>query len=100
MCAFNPSIQRSSVYSGKDPWPNTINCIIKQKVPFIITGYTITELRKDIARIKECSEVDFRVISDPVFNNFASVRPDRNFISDDEMPLLFKNYCVSVLCGC
>ncbi|KOB76133.1 Uncharacterized protein OBRU01_06227, partial [Operophtera brumata] len=44
------------------------------------------ELRKDIARIRECSEVDFKVISEPVFNNFASVRPDRNFISDDEMP--------------
>nr|XP_049706087.1 titin isoform X1 [Helicoverpa armigera] len=97
VCAFNPSIQRSSVYNGKDPWPSAINAILKLKVPFIITGYTITELHKDCIRIKECSETGYNFIAEPKYNNFASVRPDRNFISDDEMPLLFKNYCFAII---
>ncbi|KAJ8708502.1 hypothetical protein PYW07_010627 [Mythimna separata] len=97
VCAFNPSIQRSSVFNGKDPWPLTINAILKLKVPFIITGYTITELQKDCIRIKECSETGYNFIAEPKYNNFASVRPDRNFISDDEMPLLFKNYCFAII---
>uniref|UniRef100_A0A2A4JYP6 MYND-type domain-containing protein n=1 Tax=Heliothis virescens TaxID=7102 RepID=A0A2A4JYP6_HELVI len=97
VCAFNPSIQRSSVYNGKDPWPSAINAILKLKVPFIITGYTITELHKDCIRIKECFETGYNFIAEPKYNNFASVRPDRNFISDDEMPLLFKNYCFAII---
>ncbi|KAJ8708856.1 hypothetical protein PYW08_010238 [Mythimna loreyi] len=97
VCAFNPSIQRSSVFNGKDPWPSTIDAILKLKVPFIITGYTITELQKDCTRIKECSETGYNFIAEPRYNNFASVRPDRNFISDDEMPLLFKNYCFAII---
>ncbi|KAF9790109.1 hypothetical protein SFRURICE_005958 [Spodoptera frugiperda] len=97
VCAFNPSIQRSSVYNGKDPWPTTIDAILKLKIPFIITGYTITELHKDCIRVKECSETGYNFITEPKYNNFASVRPDRNFISDDEMPLLFKNYCFTII---
>ncbi|XP_053620251.1 titin [Plodia interpunctella] len=97
VCAFNPSIQRSSVFNGKDPWPAAINCILKQKIPFIVTSYTLDELRRDLTRIKECTE--FNIISDPKYNNFASVRPDRNFISDDEIPLLFKNYCFAIISG-
>ncbi|CAH1641697.1 unnamed protein product [Spodoptera littoralis] len=97
VCAFNPSVQRSSIYNGKDPWPTTIDAILKLKIPFIITGYTITELHKDCIRIKECSETGYNFITEPKYNNFASVRPDRNFISDDEMPLLFKNYCFAII---
>ncbi|XP_028167956.1 titin isoform X2 [Ostrinia furnacalis] len=99
VCAFNPSIKRSSMYNGKDPWPKTINCILKMKTPFLVTAYTLTELQRDLAKIKECAETDLKVLIEPKFNSFASVRPDRNFISDDEMPLLFKNYCYMLVCG-
>ncbi|KAJ2944902.1 hypothetical protein O0L34_g1794 [Tuta absoluta] len=99
VCAFNPSIQRCSVFNGKDTWPSTIKCILKLKVPFIVTSYTMSELQKDLERIKECSDVEVNTISEAEFNAFASVRPDRNFISDDEMPLLFKNFCFSTVCG-
>ncbi|KAL0810690.1 hypothetical protein ABMA28_010019 [Loxostege sticticalis] len=99
VCAFNPSIKRSSMYNGKDPWPKTINCVLKLKTPFLITAYTMNELQKDLSRIKECSEVDHKVVIEQKFNSFASVRPDRNFISDDEMPLLFKNYCYMLITG-
>ncbi|XP_072946308.1 uncharacterized protein [Epargyreus clarus] len=102
VCAFNPSIQRSSIYNGKDTWPTTISCILKLKTPFIISSYSLNELYRDMRRIKECSDlsgVTFKTIIDPKSNPFASVRPDRNFITDEEIPLLFKNYCFAVLCG-
>ncbi|XP_063370683.1 uncharacterized protein LOC134659003 [Cydia amplana] len=99
VCAFNPSIQRSSAYNGKDTWPATINCILKLKSPLAITSYTLSELTSDLLRIQECATVRYNVLCAPRNNCFASVRPDRNFISDDEAPLLFKNHCVTVVCG-
>ncbi|CAH0715075.1 unnamed protein product, partial [Brenthis ino] len=99
VCAFNPNIQRASTYKVEDTWPSTLNCVLKQRVPFLITSYTLNELKRDIDWIKECSKIDFNIISDLKHNPFCSVRPDRNFITDHEMPLLFKNYCFSILCG-
>jgi mitochondrial splicing suppressor protein 51 len=87
------------MYNNKDPWPAAINCILKRRVPFLVTSYTITEMHRELCRIKECAEYNYNVMIDPKNNSFASVRPDRNFISDDEMPLLFKNYCYLLLCG-
>ncbi|CAG9792295.1 unnamed protein product [Diatraea saccharalis] len=99
VCAFNVNISRSSIYNTKDPWPKTLNCIFKQKVPFLVTAHTLNELQKDMSRVTECAEQKFKFIVEPKINNFASVRPDRNFITDDEMPLLFKNYCYTLLVG-
>ncbi|KAM3957240.1 uncharacterized protein ACR2FA_008800 [Aphomia sociella] len=99
ICAFNSSIQRSSAYNGNDPWPSTIKCILKLKTPFVITAYTQNELRRDLTRVEEICGLDVNQVAEPKRNPFASVRPDRNFITDDEMPLLFKNYCFSVVCG-
>ncbi|XP_014363764.2 uncharacterized protein LOC106715042 [Papilio machaon] len=99
VCAFNPNIHRSSLYNGVEVWSSTINCIFKQKIPFLITSSTMRELKDDLETIKNNTEVDYKVISDVKLNPFASVRPDRNFITDDETPLLFKNYCFSLLCG-
>ncbi|CAG4972343.1 unnamed protein product [Colias eurytheme] len=96
VCAFNPSIERSSIYNGKDPWPATLKCVAKLKSPLLITAYTLDELNRDLSRVQKYS---FEVLTEPKYNNFASIRPDRNFITDDEIPLLFKNYCFSVVCG-
>ncbi|CAG9568573.1 unnamed protein product [Danaus chrysippus] len=97
VCAFNPKIQRSST-NTKDIWPSTIKCILKQKIPLIITSSTLDELKQDLGHIKEISTA-FDVISNPICNPFASIRPDRNFITDDENPLVFKNNFYSILCG-
>ncbi|XP_041972516.1 bromodomain-containing protein DDB_G0280777 isoform X2 [Aricia agestis] len=97
VCAFNPSIERSSIYNGKDSWPSTTQCILKQKVPFIITSYTLEELKRDLERVEQFG--DIKSILEPKPNPFASVRPDRNFITDHEIPLLFKNYCLSMVCA-
>ncbi|CAH4032250.1 unnamed protein product [Pieris brassicae] len=97
VCSFNQSIERASIYNGRDHWPSTIKCISKLKTPLLITGYTLNELIRDISRVQKLS--NFNVINEPKHNYFASIRPDRNFITDDEMPLLFKNYCYTVICG-
>ncbi|CAK1547580.1 unnamed protein product [Leptosia nina] len=97
VCAFNPSIERATIHNGKDHWPSTLTCMSKLTCPLLITAYTMNELIRDVSRIKALS--NYNVISEPKLNAFASTRPDRNFITDDEMPLLFKNYCYSVLCG-
>ncbi|XP_022126940.2 FK506-binding protein 5 [Pieris rapae] len=97
VCSFNQSIERASIYNGRDHWPSTIKCISKLKTPLLITGYTLNELIRDISRVQKLS--NFNVITEPKHNYFASIRPDRNFITDDEMPLLFKNYCYTIVCG-
>ncbi|CAF4956622.1 unnamed protein product [Pieris macdunnoughi] len=97
VCSFNQSIERASIYNGRDHWPSTIKCISKLKTPLLITGYTLNELIRDISRVQKLA--NFNVITEPKHNHFASIRPDRNFITDDEMPLLFKNYFYTVVCG-
>lgn len=97
VCAFNPGLHRSAVYNDKDPWPSTVNAVMKLKSPLIITSHTISELHRDLDRLKELSEL--KVMVEPRLNPFSSVRPDRNFISDDEVPLLFKNHCFMILLG-
>ncbi|CAK1589428.1 unnamed protein product [Parnassius mnemosyne] len=99
VCAFNPNIQRSSLYNETNAWPSTINCIMKQKVPFLITSHTLEELQRDLEYVENHTQVNYKVISVAKNNPFASVRPDRNFITDEETTLLFKNYCFVVLCG-
>lgn len=98
VCAYNPNIYRSSGYDV-DKWPSTINCILKRRVPFVVTSHSIEELRRDIGKLRECAKIDFNVVSEIKYNPFGSVRPDRNFITDHEIPLLFKNYCFCILCG-
>ncbi|XP_068624189.1 enolase-phosphatase E1-like [Battus philenor] len=99
VCAFNPSIYRSSMYIGSEYWSTNINCIFKQKVPFVLTSHSLEELTRDLASIDSCSEASYKVLIGPKLNPFGSVRPDRNFVTDDETPLVFKNNSFSLLCG-
>ncbi|XP_045762620.1 centrosomal protein of 290 kDa [Maniola jurtina] len=98
VCAFNQNIHRAFAYDI-ETWPSTINSILKQRVPFVLTSYSIEELRRDLGKVRECARVDFNVVSEIKYNPFSSVRPDRNFITDHEIPLLFKNYCFCIICG-
>ncbi|XP_023949512.2 restin homolog [Bicyclus anynana] len=99
VCAFNPNIHRSSLQDPEIIWPSTISCILKQRVPFVVTSYSIEELRRDLGKIRECANFDFNIVTEIKHNPFGSVRPDRNFITDHEIPFLFKNYCFCILCG-
>lgn len=42
-------------------------------------------------------EKEMRVLYEPKLNPYSSQRPERNFISDDVVPLIFKNYFCFIL---
>lgn len=97
ICLFNPGLYRETGFDGGDTWPTTIEKFCDAKVPVVVTSYTEVEIPRDIKRIQSIRKVE--VLVEPQKNPFASVKPDRNFVSDDVVPLMYKNYCVSVVKG-
>ncbi|XP_078049790.1 uncharacterized protein LOC144476566 [Augochlora pura] len=98
ICAFNPGLYRKTGFAGKDTWPETIREFAKSRAPVVVTSYTTNEIFWEIDRVKSvCPDVD--VLLAPRQNPFASIKPDRNFVSDDTDPLIYKNYCVAVVAG-
>lgn len=82
---------------NEDSWPETIQSTAKLQCPVVVTAYTKYECPMDFFRYKKECQRSVRVIMPPVKNPFASEKPERNFISDDEAPLIFKNfYCFVV----
>jgi splicing suppressor protein 51 len=66
-------------------------------VPIVVTSYTEVELPLDLERMRDLQEVEIEL--KPQRNPFASLRPERNFVSDDVAPLIYKNYYVGVARG-
>lgn len=97
ICLFNPGLYRETGYDGNDTWPKTIQRFCRAKVPVVVTSYTEIEIPRDIQRIQSIAKVE--IILEPQKNPFASIKPDRNFVSDDIVPLMYKNYCLSVVKG-
>lgn len=82
-------------FSGMDTWPETIESSLKLNCPIVVTSYTEVESPLDFAQIQRfasCREKPLEVVQPPAVNPFASQRPERNFISDDVAPMIFKNY--------
>lgn len=77
---------------NEDSWPETIQSTAKLQCPVVVTAYTKYECPMDFFRYRSECQRSFRVIMPPVKNPFASEKPERNFISDDEAPLIFKNF--------
>lgn len=84
-----------------DTWPETIASALRLRVPVCATAYTSHEMPRDLERVKACAPnvEKLRVVVQPQCNPYSSLRPDRNFVSDDEMPLIFKNYHFMVVAG-
>ncbi|XP_044590026.1 uncharacterized protein LOC123268743 [Cotesia glomerata] len=97
ICLFNPGLYRETGYDGTDTWPLTIKKFCQAKVSVVITSYTEFEIPHDIQRIKSICGV--KILLEPQRNPFAAVKPDRNFVSDDVVPLMYKNYCISIVKG-
>lgn len=82
-------------FSGMDTWPETITTSLQLNCPIVVTSYTEVESPMDFAQIKKFASArtqPLQVIHPPSRNPFASQRPERNFISDDVAPMIFKNY--------
>lgn len=97
ICLFNPGLYRSTGFAGQDTWLETIRVINKSKAIVVATAYTEYEMPKDIERIRSVGDIEMFV--EPQKNPFASVRPDRNFVSDESTPLIYKNGFLSVFKG-
>lgn len=76
----------------EDTWPETIGAASSLRVPIVVTAYTEYESPLDFERfVEECGR-ELKIVQKPTENPFSSIKPERNFISDNEAPLMFKNY--------
>lgn len=97
VCFFNPGLYRSTGFNGLDTWPITIKKATSMNCPIVITSYTEVESPRDLERIQKESDRPLSIAQTPHINPFASQRPERNFISDEIAPMIFKNfYCFCV----
>lgn len=92
ICFFNPGLHRSTGFGSLDTWPQTIVAATDAGCPILVTAYTEFESPLDLARLQKEAKRPLEVIQAPVHNPFASQRPDRNFISQEIEPMIFKNY--------
>ncbi|KFB37740.1 hypothetical protein ZHAS_00005053 [Anopheles sinensis] len=92
ICFFNPGLHRFTGYAGLDSWPQTIRTASDAGCPMLVTAYTELESPLDLERLQRESSRALKVIRPPSVNPFGSKRPDRNFISDETAPMIFKNY--------
>lgn len=90
ICAFNAGMYRVTGFNGEDTWGLSIQEMIKSKVPLLITEYTSMELNYDLKRIQ--NSIPINIIIPPSQNPFASLKPSLNFVSEEEIPLIYKNY--------
>lgn len=92
ICFFNPTFHhlRSSKF---DKWDESVRAAMSQKCPIVVTSYTEYESPLDLAFLEEeVSHFDYEVVQKPTLNPFCSKKPERNFVSDEIVPLIFKNY--------
>uniref|UniRef100_A0A182M9V1 MYND-type domain-containing protein n=1 Tax=Anopheles culicifacies TaxID=139723 RepID=A0A182M9V1_9DIPT len=92
ICFFNPGLHRTTGFAGLDSWPATICAATEAGCPMLVTAYTELESPLDLERLQRESTRTLQIVQSPTVNPFASKRPDRNFISDDTAPMIFKNY--------
>ncbi|CAD7006307.1 unnamed protein product [Ceratitis capitata] len=92
ICFFNAGLYRYNGFQMEDTWPETIRIATNLKCPIAVTSYTAYEAPLDISRLMQESSRKLNVVLPPILNPFASQKPERNFISDEDAPLMFKNY--------
>lgn len=100
VCFFNPGFHHINSLNGFDTWSETIKLTSMAECPVVITSYTEYESPRDLDRFHNESinyGKQMTLIYGPNLNPYASQRPERNFISDEIVPLIFKNYCCFVL---
>ena len=70
---------------------------MQEGVPLILTAYTAAEAPMDLKRLEEISVQPVDVLVPPTRNPYRSSRPCRNFVSEEESPLMFKNQFIKVV---
>lgn len=95
--AFNAGLYRLSDFEGKDTWSSSIEAMFKEPdIPVAVTEYTDKELPFDIQRIQNIVGY-LEIIMPPAINPFASLKPSLNFLSEETIPVIFKNFHITIL---
>lgn len=95
--AFNAGLYRLSDFEGKDTWSPSIEAMLKEPdIPVVVTEYTDKELPFDIQRIQNIVD-SLEIIMPPARNPFASLKPSLNFLCDETIPVIFKNFHITIL---
>lgn len=97
VCAFNPGLYRSTGYNGQDSWTPTVRAVLTTGCPLLTTAYTAKEAGLDLDRLRALHPLaSLSVLQPPSVNPFSSMKPSLNFVSDEELPVIFKNhfYCI------
>ncbi|XP_034482090.1 uncharacterized protein LOC117787627 [Drosophila innubila] len=92
VCFFNSGLYRATGYALEDTWPDTIQASLNLKCPVVVTSYTKYEAPLDMSHFINQSNRKLNVVLPPTTNPFGSEKPERNFISDDDAPFMFKNF--------
>jgi splicing suppressor protein 51 len=99
ICAFNAGLYRLTDFEGKDTWSPTIKAMLQEPhTPVVVTEYTEKELPFDLQRIQNIVD-SLEIITLPKRNPFASLKPSLNFLSEEIVPVIFKNFYITVLQG-
>ena len=97
VCFYNAGLYRSTGYHLQDTWPETIAAASNLNCPVVVSSYTEYEAPLDLSRFTQESNRRLNMVLPPIVNPFASEKPERNFISEEVAPLMFKNnYCFVV----
>jgi splicing suppressor protein 51 len=95
--AFNAGLYRLSDFEGEDTWSPSIEAMFKEPdIPVAVTEYTDKELPFDIQRIQNIVD-SLEIIRPPGINPFASLKPSLNFLSEETIPVIFKNFHITIL---
>lgn len=97
ICFFNPVLHSTAGFGGFDTWSETIQATAAANCPIVVTSYTALDCPLDLVRFQKEAKRPLQIMAEPQLNPYGSKRPDRNFITDDVAPLIFKNYHYCVL---
>ncbi|KAK6626699.1 hypothetical protein RUM44_009175 [Polyplax serrata] len=92
ICALNSGMYRQCGFAGGDSWKETmVRLFTLQPAPVLVTEYTSYELKKDLEKVENLFG-KLKLLVQPGLNPYASLKPGLNVISEDETPVIFKNY--------
>ena len=93
--SFNSSLYENSEI---DMWDDTLGCVKGfPNTPFIFTSYTESEIKKDLNTLEDFAQAELDVLVPPQMNPFCSLRPYRDWESENNIPVFYKNQYVSAV---
>jgi len=96
ICVFNPGLYRTTGFNNEDTWSPSIVSMFAMGCPVLVTAYTHKEILLDVQRVRQTQNIVLH--HQPTLNPFSSLKPNLNFVSDEESPVIFKNQYFCIMC--